>query len=120
MNQQIKPTFTGDWDQWLEEFEKNLKERGYKKYRQDFRGSDFQYWKAFPSSKNHKYQVGVLFFDFRRYRDGENITVQYYCMTSGDDSIDLIISKNIDLSEFEEMARVFYESMKPYIGGETK
>jgi len=115
MKNQVKPTFTGNWDKWLDKFEKNLKERGYSKYKQDFQGSDCQYWKVFPSVDDRKYQVGVLFYDFRKYCNGEHISVGYYCMTFGEDRIDMVVSKNIDLPIFEQMAEKFYKAMKQYM-----
>lgn len=64
------------------------------------------------------YQIGILFYDFRKYADhapyANRIVIMYECMTLGKDRIDMCVSKNIDLIEFENMAKTFYEAMLQY------
>jgi len=102
------------WDEWLEKNEASLKELGYRKYRQDVKNEDFAYWKAFEG-----YQVGIFFYDFRKYQNQfnvpERIGVQFECMFRDiDERIDLSVSKDITLEQFEIMAKTFIDSMYKY------
>lgn len=102
------------WDEWLEKTEASLKEIGYRKYKQDVKNEDFAYWKEFEG-----YQVGVFFYDFRKYQNQfnvpERIGVQFECMfTDIDARIDLSVSKDITLEQFEIMAKTFIDSMYKY------
>ena len=107
-----------DWDSWLSEYEDNLKELGYKKYNQNHKNEDFCYWKTFKNGEDKIYQIGILFYDFRKYADRDpmanRISVMYQCMLLCDDRIDMDVSKEIDLPEFELMAKTFYEAMSKY------
>ena len=93
------------WNEWLEKTELSLKEIRYKKYKQSLKNEDFAYWKSFYINENKSYQVGLLFYDFRKYADRDpyanRIGVMYECMILGDDRIDMCVSKNIDLFEFD-------------------
>lgn len=105
---------------WLNRTEKNLVELGYRKYSQDYKGEDFCYWKTFYGIDGKEiYQVGVLFYDFRKHiafaEAANRIGIQYDCMLLNGSRIDLSVGKEIDLPEFESMAKVFYESMKQYV-----
>jgi len=108
-----------DWNNWLVDFENNLKELGYIKYYQKHRNEDFCYWKTFKNGEDKTYQVGVLFYDFRKYSDRDSssnrIGIMYQCMLLCDDRIDMDVSKDIDLPEFELMAKQFYDSMSKFI-----
>ena len=105
--------------EWLSDVEFNLVQSGYRRYVQDLDHEDFAYWKTFYEGNNKKYQVGLLFYDYRKYSNriphSNQISIQYRCMLLGGDRIDLLVSKEIDLPEFESMAKVFYESIKQYI-----
>ena len=107
-----------DWDSWLLEFETNLKEIGYIKFVQNHNNEDFCYWKTFKNGEYKIYQIGVLFYDFRKYADidpmANRIGVMYQCMLLCDDRIDMDVSKEIDLPEFENMSKTFYEAMSQY------
>lgn len=107
-----------DWDSWLLEFETNLKELGYRKYVQNYKNEDFCYWKTFKNGDDKLYQIGVLFYDFRKYAERDpnanRISVMYQCMLLCDDRIDMDVSKEIDLSEFEAMSKTFYKAMSQY------
>lgn len=103
-----------DWDLWLSEKEAFLKEQGYRKFIQNrFKNEDFAYWKKFDG-----YQVGVLFYDFRKYvsaNENLNISIQYEAMLIDCDCrIDLSVSKDMLLTSFEAMAQDFYEAMHHY------
>lgn len=107
-----------NWDRWLLEFETNLKELGYRKYVQNYKNEDFCYWKTFKNGDDKLYQIGVLFYDFRKYAERDpnanRIAVMYHCMLLFDYRIDMDVSKEIDLSEFEAMSKTFYEAMSQY------
>ena len=110
------------WDEWLEKTESFLKEQGYRKYSQGFKNCDFAYWKSFNRQDEWQdkiYQVGLLFYDFRVYQKGfnipERIGIQYECMLQCEYRIDLSVSKDISLEEFEKMSEAFYLSMGEFI-----
>lgn len=106
------------WDGWLSEMETKLKELGYRRYVQNHKNEDFCYWKTFKNGENTIYQIGILFYDFRKYveRDpySNRIGIMYECMLLCEDRIDMCVSKNIYLVEFENMAKTFYEAMFQY------
>jgi hypothetical protein len=106
------------WDEWLSETETKLKELGYRRYVQNHKNEDFCYWKTFKNGEDKIYQIGILFYDFRKYADRDpntnRIGIMYECMVLGDDRIDMCVSKNIDLVEFENMSQTFYEAMSQY------
>lgn len=107
------------WDNWLKTVEKSLVELGYKRYVQHYKSEDFMYWKTFYDGENKAYQVGLAFYDFRQYANrshhADRISVQFECMLINIESrIDLTVSKDISLSEFESMAKSFYEAMYLY------
>lgn len=106
---------TENWQDWLAEVEGKLKDAGYTKYFQKYKSSDFQYWKNFDINGGKAYQVGVLFYDFRRYQGRANVPetigVQFDCLIISDDRIDLSISKDITVADFETISTSFYQSM---------
>ena len=102
------------WDEWLFETETKLKEIGYRKYVQNHKNEDFCYWKTFKNGEYKIYQIGILFYDFRKYADANRIGIMYECRILGKDRIDMCVSKNIDLVEFENMAQTFYRAMSQY------
>ena len=107
------------WDEWLEKTELSLKEMGYRKYKQSLKNEDFAYWKSFYINENKAYQVGLFFYDFRKHQNEfnipERIGVQFECMFIDIDArIDLSVSKDISLEQFEIMARTFYDAMFQY------
>lgn len=106
------------WDEWLSETETKLKELGYIRYFQNNKKEDFCYWKTFKKGEDKMYQIGILFYDFRKYADRDpyanRIGIMYECMVLGEDRIDMCVSKNIYLVEFENMARTFYGAMSQY------
>lgn len=106
------------WDEWLSKTETKLKEIGYRKYVQNHRNEDFCYWKTFKNGEDKNYQIGILFYDFRKYAEHDpsanRIGIMYECMVLGEDRIDMRVSKDIDLVEFENMSQTFYEAMSQY------
>ena len=107
------------WGEWLEKTELALKELGYRKYKQSLKNEDFAYWKSFYINENKAYQVGLFFYDFRKHQNEfnipERIGVQFECMFIDIDArIDLSVSKDIPLEQFEIMARTFHDAMFQY------
>lgn len=110
---------TDSWNEWLANAEHILGQLGYRKYVQNHKREDFAFWKSFELDGEKIYQIGILFYDFRKYMDkdpGANrIGVQFECIPINIDCrVDLSVSKDISLSEFEEMAKTFYTSMNKY------
>lgn len=68
-----------NWDVWISEFEEILLKKKYYKYHQDYKNETFSFWKVFNS-----YQVGVLFYDFRKFKqlpsDCSYVSVSYETM----------------------------------------
>jgi len=106
------------WDEWLSETETKLKELGYRRYVQNHKNEDFCYWKTFKNGEDKTYQIGILFYDFRKYADSDpdanRIGIMYECRILDEGRIDMSVSKNIDLVEFENMAQTFYVAMSQY------
>lgn len=106
------------WDEWLSKVELALKELGYTKYQQNLKNEDFAYWKTIRVNGEKAYQVGLLFYDFRKFdnfRGSNRIGVQFECMPINTDSrVDLSVSKDITVQQFEEMAAAFYNTMLLY------
>ncbi len=107
-----------NWDKWLQDMEQGLVESGYRKYFQNYKNEDFAYWKPISVNGKKAYQVGLLFYDFRKYIDRDpaanKISIQYQCMILCDDRIDLSVSKDITVKDFEAIAHEFYNSMKQF------
>ena len=104
-----------DWDAWLEDLDIFLKDKGYLKYHQNYKRETFAYWKKFDSN----YQIGLLIYDFRKYKEvdanANRISIQFeFMFVDIEERIDLSVSKALNLAEFEEMGKVFYETMKHY------
>jgi hypothetical protein len=109
-----------NWDIWLDKVDTKLKSLGYIKHKQNYKKEDFAYWKTHKINNKPAYQIGLLFYDFRKYayhQDSiEKVSVQFECLFAGIDSrIDLSVSKNITLEQFEEMALTFHSSMSKYV-----
>lgn len=119
MNKIPNQTDYHDLSEWLSNVEFNLVQSGYRRYVQKLDHEDFAYWKTFYEEDNKKYQVGLLFYDYRKYISripySNKISIQYKCILLGGDRIDLSVSKDIDLPEFESMAEIFYQTFKNHI-----
>ncbi len=96
-------------DNEISKIDTELKSKGYKKYDQLHKESDYQYWKTLSG-----YQVGVLIYDFRQYDKKESIKILYECKLLNEDRVDLTMSKNINIDEFEEISEQFYNFMNDY------
>lgn len=107
------------WKVWLQDFDKEVIDLGYRKYNQNHKSEDFSYWKTFYDGEEKIYQVGILVYDFgmysEEYPNANRVSVQYECYLLCDNRIDLSVSKDISLSEFEDMAKTFYETMIRYV-----
>lgn len=106
-----------NWEQWLIKLDEYLNQAGYKKYiEQKFKNEDFVYWKKHYNSEGEKiFLTGVLVYDFRKYGHANaSIGAQYECMILCDERIDMSVSKDFNLEEFERMATSFYLAMKEY------
>jgi len=105
------------YDEWLYSTEKRLIESGYTRYNQNYKSSDFQYFKNFYVGGKKVYQIGVIFYDFRKFSQQanvpEHISVSFDCLLCDiDGRIDLSISYNdIMLEIFESMSTDFYKCM---------
>ena len=109
-----------DLDKELLELEKSLKEKGYRKFVQNYKSEDFAYWKSVNDKDGNKlFTIGLLFYDWREHQHKfnipETIGIQYECMTIGEDRIDMSVSKDITIEQFELMCNDFYESIKKHI-----
>lgn len=106
-------------DEKVDSLTSKLEELGYSKYVQVLKNEDYSYFKTYVSEDGvKKYQIGLLFYDFRKYDkfDSDIVSVQYWCLLfDADGRVDLTVSKDISLTEFEAMAESFYKSMKEYI-----
>lgn len=107
------------WNEWLAYVETNLKALNYTKFIQNLNNEDFAYWKTFYIDNEKAYQVGIFFYDFRKYQENyntpERIAIQYEChLLNGEGRIDLSVFKNITLEEFEDMSKTFYDTMHKY------
>jgi hypothetical protein len=116
----LKNIRANSWDSWLKHTEDNLKKAGYVKYVQNFKSEDFSYWKSFKIKEKSIYQIGILFYDFRKYiisetKEDYGIRFQYDCMIlDTEDRIELVVNKNTNLKEFEKMSKKFYYAMQNY------
>lgn len=100
-----------DLNKYLNDLDLYLTNKGFKKYNQNIKNEDCAYWKIY----NDKYQIGLLVYDFRKYKTINTISIQFECMlTNIDCRCDLVVSKSIELHDFEEMAKTFYDAMSKY------
>ncbi len=114
----LKKDGKDDLDSWLSEFEENLKAIGYKRYNQKYKNENFSYWKTYNIGSLRIYQVGILFYDYREFthrnENAHRIGLTFECQLLGLNRIDMTVSKDIDLPEFEEMAVSFYDAMRQF------
>lgn len=107
---------SNSWEEWLEKTETALRELGYVKYTQNIKNEDFAYWKSFYVNDNRAYQIGLFFYDFREYPNMSTINIQFECMLIDINArIDLSVSKDISLEQFETMTRTFYDTMYQFV-----
>jgi len=103
-----------DWEQYLDELHTYLTNLGFRKYKQNLKREDFAYWKKY----DNKYQIGLFIYDFTKYEPhnlNTKVSIQFGCMLIDiNGRCDLSVSKEIELPEFEKMAKTFYEAMSEY------
>lgn len=116
-----------DWDLWLKETEENLKNLGFNRYSQNLKNEDFAYWKTFYRGTKKVYQIGLLFYDYRKFTvfshisnihevAANHISISYECyLLNKNGRYDLSVSDDITLEEFEKISAEFYKSMKKCI-----
>jgi hypothetical protein len=108
-----------EWNEWSLKIEKELIKIGYTKYFQNYKREDFSFWKPIIENGKKIFQIGILFYDFRKHNPqdpmAKRIGVQFECLLINENRIDLSVSKDISVKEFETMCYSFYESMKKYI-----
>lgn len=108
-----------EWNEWSLKIERELIKIGYTKYFQHYKREDFSFWKSIKENDKKIFQIGILFYDFRKHIPHDpmanRIGVQFECLLVGDNRIDLSVSKDISINEFETICYSFYESMKKYI-----
>jgi hypothetical protein len=108
------------WEEWLEKTELVLKNSSYNKYCTIFKSEDLSYWKSFYKDNKLIYQVAILFYDFSAYQNKSTITppkicISFECLLANIDArMELSVSKDITLQEFETMADEFYNTMVKY------
>ena len=95
-----------DWDTWLLDYETKLKSKGFAKYNQKYKHEDFAYWKTIEGL----YQIGVLFYDVRQFGE-QRIGVQFECSLLTKERIDLSVSMDISIEDFEIMAQTFFNTL---------
>ena len=103
--------------EWEQKFESGYLNRGYKRYNnQRYKNEDFAYWKTFYEGEGKTYQIGILVYNFTKYRHDAGIGASFECLLlETDNRIDLSVSdKNLDINKFERMAAIFYETMKEF------
>ena len=107
------------WDQWLNLVEIQLLKLGYRKYKQNYKKEDFAYWKPFEVDGIETYQIGLLFYDFRQYTytnpSANRISISFECnLLDINSRINLSVSDDITLQQFEIMSLDFYKTMSKY------
>lgn len=98
-----------------EDLEKQLTERGYKKYTVALTSSeDYAYFKSFKEGEETLYQISYRFWDWRKYPGQEDrIGVDIVIIVSNRGRTDMIISyPELNFDEVEGIAKEFYELCK--------
>lgn len=108
-----------NWKEWQTSIESKLQKNGYKKIGNSYKNEDFGFWKTVYDGDKKAYQLALLFFDFTKYNSNDiyahRIGIQFEALLIGDARVDLSISNNLSLAEFEEAGHDFYITMKSYI-----
>ena len=75
----------------VEEFESYLQEQGYRKYKQDHKKSDYQWFKSFDVTYDEDgdkvvgYQIGVLMYDNSKYDEKFGKSLMFWAPLSVND-----------------------------------
>ncbi|MGH2642341.1 MAG: hypothetical protein ACRDE2_00205 [Chitinophagaceae bacterium] len=116
-----------DYKEWLDSQEKEIKSKGYKGvFNQSFKGESFAYWKNFNDNPvKEPYEIGILFFDFRKqeynFPDGvfPKIRKQYIVSIKGIGEERCVLNfsnySDLSLNEIENMAEKFNKSMRSFL-----
>jgi len=105
----------------FEKFETEILKLGYRKYKQTFKESDFQFWKSFERGENNQngYSIGLAFYDWGKYpqfTQKENISCSLEFMLGNNeivDRLDLSVSDDkITIGQFEDFCKNFYAFYK--------
>lgn len=109
-----------DWDSWLSDFRKNLEQLGYREFNQNHKLEDFSYWKSFYVNNILAYQIAIFFYDFRKYsakdESANRIGISFDCVLHRNiDRIDLCVSKDFDVPEFELLASKFHQLVSSHL-----
>jgi len=104
--------------QETEKFEQELLLRGYRKFIEHYKTSDYIYWRTFHSEVDadgdrvREYMVGFAFYDYTKHNFSK-IGVSYECLISdhaGMDRIDMTVTdNNLTIDEFEKLCKNFYQ-----------
>ena len=107
--------FTNDT---VKAFEDSLINRGYKKYKQNYRREDYMYWKSFERDEDNRkgYSVGFAFYDWNKYpqySEFETYSVALHFLLGNDLGIDRldvdITDDKMTVEEFEEFCAELYK-----------
>jgi len=104
----------------LPEFETFLTDRGYKRYTQEQKLSDFQFFKNFERDEDKRggYLIGFLFYDYSKYAQldpetKKNIGIQCEFMIGRNDHVDRfdvsISDSRMTVEKFEELSASLYK-----------
>jgi hypothetical protein len=84
-----------------QELETFLLERGYRKYKQNFRSEDYMYWKGFERDEdgNSSYSIGFAFYDWSKYpqfTEENTMSVSLHFLLGNDQGVDRL---DIDITD---------------------
>lgn len=102
-------------------FENQLIELGYRKYCQNFKNSDYTFWKSLEKQTDEDgdkfggYQIGFSFYDFTKfhqYIDDTPIHINYTFLLGQDVGVDrlefTITDDSMSIEKFEQFCNEFY------------
>ena len=107
----------------LEEFQKSLEDKGYRRFNGHYKKEDHGYWKSFHISfdeydeKEREYQIAFLIYDFTKYDnyDKKDVSVQFEFLLSNDQHVsrmDFTISDDdMTVEKFEEISEKLYQDI---------
>ena len=108
-----------------QELEKFLLERGYRKFKQNFRNEDYMYWKNFEriyTDDGHKhggYSIGFAFYDWSKYpqyTEELNMSVSLHFLLGTDQGVDRldidITDDDMTVEDLEIFGAEFYRFYK--------
>lgn len=103
-----------DWAEYLVNLDEYLVEKGFEKHEQNLKYEDFVYWKDYEGL----YRIGIFVFDFSKHKSytlKNEVMLQFECIISNTKGFcDLVVTKEIELAEFEKMSLDFYRVMFKY------